>query len=183
MSQELLERVIALMPLASKDETRAHLDGVCLSKGKDVGSVLLEVCDGHRCVSETVTQVELEIDGRIQIKKTQIPVIKAALKESLGLMQVETNKEFSFISVNKRHCVNYETLQTYPDLKSITPKQGKYKFALNAKYLYEIAKALKTDNTSDHVEIVLDFNVEGKGVNPMLVRKNGKEAVLMPVRL
>lgn len=185
MSRELLQRILALMPLASKDETRWHLNGVVLSEGVKAGEILIEVCDGHRMVSERVWDVDLILGegNKVIIRKSQIPIIKNALKDIY--IELGINTEFKFIRVNATYGINYETVTSFPDLDSVRPKkEGQYKFGVNAKYLFEISKALKEDSKhSDHVEIVLDFNKDGKVLEPMLINKNGKQAVLMSVRV
>ncbi|MCK4501378.1 hypothetical protein KAU11_12830, partial [Candidatus Babeliales bacterium] len=85
---ELLRRVVALIPLASTDETRYHLNGVRIKRVLHnlEAHIELSVTDGHRLVVETYKVIDSTLadtikDKEFLIYKSDVAVFKLQLKE------------------------------------------------------------------------------------------------------
>lgn len=188
---EFLKRLVALMPIASPDETRWHLCGVHIKPSEERRELRLEACDGHRMIIETIdteSLPELMSGLDLIIRKNQIPVIKEALKAygKYSACEIKFERSSLTLIINDQFRVQLEESQSYPNLDRLVPKiskEKKVKIGLNSKYLLEICKALKETAKNPNVTIEFSLNDDGTTLEPMIIRANEKEAVLMPVRV
>ncbi len=181
-----ITRLIRLMPIASKDATRYHLNGVAISRATDT-EILMEVTDGHRLVRETVKDeilAPLLIDGeKLIIFREQLSNLKNAIAFS-GIDR--TNKLLLFPG----GAVGFDNSTSYPNTKQLEPDEKNYthKIGFNAQYILDLAKALK-DGKVDGVCLHVKFGKDKSGnetnvvLDPMIVKVGHRKAVLMPMRV
>jgi DNA polymerase III sliding clamp (beta) subunit (PCNA family) len=175
----IIERLAALMALASKDETRHHLCGINITPNNEDKEWILRVTDGHMGAIEPVSGEGLpELPGSIFIPRESWPVLKAAAKEIILTFVVdESNKA---LLVNGSHWIKYNTegdLGKFPNLDAVYPKKiGVHAISFNAQYLATIQKAL---SNKKHSPVHIYFK---DCSTPMTVKCDEREAVLMPCR-
>ena len=143
-----MERIIALMALASKDFTRSHLCGVFVTRDK------LRVTDGYK-MSEESHSIEIigNIDEGFLIPRDALAVLKQFKRERHVEFKVSGN-DLTIMSPNTRCSVEVMRV-SYPDFKAFMPKgEQPYTIGLNANYLKDIAKAL--DSREGFVKLSFD---------------------------
>jgi len=180
MRTELINRMIALMPIASKNPTRFHLSGIAVSC-IDTSTILLEVTDGHRMIREEVKDDILPSmlgDDKILITRDALP----QLKNCININGIDRDKKL--IMLLGSGAISLEILSNYPNLKQLEPNEHEltHKIGFNAQYIIELAKAL-TESKQVNICLRVKFN-EDKQVNaPMIVQVGNRKSVLMPVRV
>lgn len=188
---ELMKRVIAIFPMASKDETRWHLNGVVMSGHK--GKVKLQATDGHRLIIEEYDSELAKVleDRSFIFRKEQLPVLKMWIKEwafaDIHFTDPVIIGNCKLTLTIRDSNLQIESIENYPDTTRLIPKgYGTVSVAFNAKYLFEMAKALKEIKTH---HVTLKFVADKEGIldprSPILVScpSNDATAVLMPCRL
>lgn len=195
--QELLERLVQLMNLASKDETRSHLCGVHLQSSKEKNNLVLQVTDGHRAIREEVEVEDLDLSAfpkGILIYRDALPVMKLAVKNRMVVLQLL--KEARAFKTLCGTFIPFSPIEqhNYPNLLNVMPRpKSVHKIGLNAQYILEIAKALGADKRAPNVCIEIDFSegtdkdgnptLKQSTIKPVWVKAKGREACLMPVRV
>jgi hypothetical protein len=156
----IIERLAALMALASKDETRHHLCGINITPNNEDKEWILRVTDGHMGAIEPVSGEGLpELPGSIFIPRESWPVLKAAAKEIILKYTTEGG------------------LGKFPNLDAVYPKKiGVHAISFNAQYLATIQKAL---SNKKHSPVHIYFK---DCSTPMTVKCDEREAGLMPCR-
>lgn len=192
-NRELLERIVALYPLASKDETRYHICGVRIKASNDKKEIVLEVTDGHRASIEALEHdslPELLDETGYLIDEPAVNMIKIALKAAgkyvdVDLKLIDDSFEINLITKQSYKVrLDRESASRFPNINNVWPKdEGQAVIGLNAKYILEIAKAL--NESKDHnVRIIADLNENGKTIKPLIIsNSSGRKALLMPVRI
>jgi len=188
-NKNIIDRLIKLMPISSKDETRHHLCGVCIEQATDRRELILTVTDGHKAIRETVQHdylPELIGDKKYLVTRDQLPILKAMLKANkiympeIKLNRIDTSEDISF------RCGGFtftaEWLQNYPNVEQIIPDKNKLDKVLsfNAQYLIDLANALADGNKDTVIKLCF------KDVTTPIIIKNtrtNREAVLMPCRV
>lgn len=205
----LIERIIKLSALASKDQTRPNLNGVWLScdtqrKAQGLPDLLLEVTDGHKASREYIENSQaLHFEGSFffdhdllkalkpiakQWKFTELPVYYDTAQNTLvvGADIKLTVKRPEFKAPPFRQIY---TLQNAKNTKTVPAKIRDANedyiaeipectvIGLNAKYLLEIAEALK-DGKNPAVKLIIKDNF-----SPITVVVGQRDAVLMPCRV
>jgi len=190
----LIERIIALMQLASDDVTRPHLCGVALSPGED-NKVLLEATNGHYASREWVSCTPqfielLKSERKILISLGELPILKIIAKRC-QYVSFTIDKDRQILQVNDSHSFNYDLVK-FPDLESVYPTKNNYdaEITFNAEYLHDILKALKdkkskTDAVTLQIKVSKDAdgNMTGlESMTPIYVLVGDRQALLMPMR-
>lgn len=176
-SHKILTKIVKMMSLAPKDETRPHLMGVHLEWQEGVG-MTAQVCDGHRLVKETF---DPECDWglgetKLLMSPFMIPSIKAELKSNKYGIDVSYKDGRLTIGDTILHVV---VAESYPDTEQLIPTfKPTFEVAFNAKLLAEMGKAMK-ESRNDTVK--LSFK---DALSPIIVsvKDNQARAVLMPCR-
>ncbi len=176
---ESIERMICLMPIASKDVTRYNLNSIALSRN-DGKSILIEVTDGHKMVREIVNDDSLasllEADEKLLIHRDQI----GSLKNAVGFGSIDRERKLLLFPGG---AVSYTT-EKYPNCAQIEPdeKDLTHKIGFNAQYIIDLAKALK-DGKAVNVVLKVKFEENKTVLAPMIVQVGHRKAILMPVRV
>lgn len=203
----LVERIIALSALASKDATRPQLEGVWLSvdtqkKSHSLPSLLLEVTDGHKASREWVEDAgSLHFDGHFFIPLEKIAILKLLQKaHKYTAVPISYDVEADLLSIGENSEVvlkrpsakvppfaSIYMRQSATAMKTIASiKDGSEVFVdipettvigLNAEYLLQIAKALKSGKLPVVKLIIKD------ATSPITVVVGERDAVLMPCRV
>lgn len=186
---ELLRRVVSLMPLASTDETRYHLNGVRIRRGGSENTIELSVTDGHRLVVETYKVIDSTLadaikDKEFLIYKSDVAVFKLQLKEWGKIECIKLNAVIDGnrlnITINRHNMVSLSSIENYPKIEPLLKtKAPTMTIGFNAKLLAEMTKALKTGRHD-----IVKLEIRDK-VSPIVVSCGGNDArsVLMPCRL
>jgi len=165
LSRELLGRVIEIIPIASKDETRFHLGHVKLSP-LDNG-VLLEVTDGFKAIRDTLIDTTIGLEKTMYVHRSHLPLLKHCFKTG----------DYSPL----KQCFSYDNIG-YPNTESIEAKQGDYEVSFNPKYLLDLHKALAVTGKE---AVILSLKTKGelqcKTAIQVIVGK--KKGTLMPVKI
>lgn len=176
----LLERIVAMMPIASLDETRPRLMGVLLESCE--GGVKLKVCDGHRLIVEKVILDEpgrfKAFDRPVLFKKNSLPLLKLILKEFKHGFDIVVRGDCC-LSVDKYDVYGYIE-EGFPNTDQLVPSfDSDFEVAFDAKYLYELAKACKQTK-----QLKVKIKVKDK-LSPILCEVTGYsgDIVLMPCRI
>lgn len=204
---EFLKRIIDLMPLASPDETRYHLQGVHVMNERD--KLVLKVTDGHRAIVETVEiesddfqlvddMICAELEAGFMVHRENLRVLKNAYKiiKAMDINLRLEGRSLAIKSVFGDFAIPVTFECKLPDLEKLIPKRGSHCLGLNAKYLFDIAKALDCSKLNN-VAIWIDLSLVGDGSpdrplevsfdnrKPFIVSSPDglREAVLMPVRI
>lgn len=206
----LVNRIIKLSTIASKDATRYHLNGVWLSIDNATlpHKIVLEVTDGHRAIREFLPIDESGFQGSsyfegyfffdLETIKALKPIAKAW---KYGQLPVHYNTAFNTLKVGADLSIEIKRTEFKPPpFKSIytindaTKTRNLYHakdtqlqygvevpectvIGLNAKYLLEIAEALK-EGKHENVKLIIKNNL-----SPITVVVGNRDAVLMPVRV
>lgn len=182
---QLIERITALMPLASKDETRYHLQGVYLKPAGD--DIILVVSNGHIGSRETLKVAGFKVERDIMIHRDQLPFLKQAVKmyrfmEPELLINIDA-RTLSIKSPVGPMLISIALDSNCPKIDAIWPKSyGSHTVGLNAEYLLIIAKALRDDKNKD-IKLTINFDKNNKTTEAIVVSACGNEALLMPVRV
>lgn len=179
----LVNRIIKLSTIASKDATRYHLNGVWLSCEK--GKILVEVTDGHKASREYIeNSQDLNFDGYFFFDHDLIKALKPIVK---GWKYTELPIYFDSAQNNLVVGADIKLTVKRPDHKPPpfgqiynlnSEHNGTHKvIGLNAKYLLEIAEALK-EGKHEAVKLIIKDNQ-----SPITVVVGNRDAVLMPCRV
>lgn len=185
-----LHRIIELMRISSKDETRYHLCGINIVKKSD-NNLELQVTDGHRMIIETVTDETLfqsMTTESIWIPRSDLPQLKAAKSLYKGMAYVPMVVDGLYLTVGNSIKIKIkECTGKYPNVNQLVPKlNNTYKVSFNAKYLYELMQSMdKEDRKTDVVILEIATSNDGKVLKPIIVSNSSKvsQAVLMPCRM
>jgi DNA polymerase III sliding clamp (beta) subunit (PCNA family) len=159
----LLKRIAALMPLASKDETRYHLNGVYIEVNGD--KIHLSVTDGHKAIKESWLQGDSieahKAKGLLSLD--QLVLVKHAIKTwshanpPIKLTSdVISGPDFNF----KLREVNYPNINS---LAKVPKSDEVLRVRINAKYLLDMAHALNAEKSRasrDGIEILIPFDYD-----------------------
>jgi DNA polymerase III sliding clamp (beta) subunit (PCNA family) len=194
---ELIKRIIALAPIASKDETRYHLNAVILEGDSERRQLFVYACDGHRLVKEVYESEgplpELIAGKKYFFYKEHIAMLKQVVKDwgkydmvSIALDTSENrftfNGTFSFtVGDESKH-------GKYPDLDQLIPKsdKGYVNIKFNAQYLLDMTKAMRTSKKDPMISVKFKLEKDKHGnettLSPMFVeaKDNPNAGVLMP---
>jgi hypothetical protein len=200
----LIDRIIALSKLASKDETRRHLCGVWLqAHTTKPNTYRLAVTDGHKASIENLPYNPF-VDSEAPpagsewfFSRDDIAMLKVIAKAHI-YPTVEYDVEANLLGIGSliikpavARVPPFDQIYTLnnPD-NDLTDEKGNTLFnsksevvkectviGLNAKYLLEIAEALK-DGKLPVVKLI----IKGK-TSPITVVVGNRDAVLMPCRV
>lgn len=174
---ELIKRIIALHPIASKDEIRRHLQAVDLSAGKERRELVLRVTDGFRMITERIENdslPELIGDRHLSFFKEDIAILKT-------FKTVEIEKGKDFLSFNN-YQVKFSRID-FPDLEAVAPKyKDDISISFNAKYLYELSKALSCKD-GDIVQISFSKSDPMQAIKIKVKGSHRASCLLMPCRV
>lgn len=199
----LVERIIKLSTIASKDATRYYLNGVWLSCEK--GKLLIEVTDGHKASREFLSMEDCpQFEGHFFVDSDKIPLLKVINKQnkyipcpvsydveadllSFGMnsevvLKRSQHKPPPFKQIYVKHNENELLYDKNGNEVNTTlndePLKAHIVIGLNAKYLLEIAEALKDDKKVSHVKLIIKDKI-----SPITVVVGNRDAVLMPCRV
>lgn len=200
---ELIRRIIALAPIASKDETRFHLNTVILEKDRDM--FYIYCTDGHRLVKETYEKNEdsywfpkMNDKEKLFFRHDMIPMLKQVLKSwgkhnlvEITAARTDTGMTFTFNGQATLTLANEDSQGKYPNIDQLIPKsdKGYVTIGFNAKYMLELNKALRESNKDEVVKISFKLEKDKHGnettLSPMFVhtKNNPNKAILMPCRI
>lgn len=180
IKKRILERLIALSPMASDDPNRYNISRVRIKSNDQ--AVTLTATNGHMLITEDHEAGSCP-HGEYMFHEDDIPVTKLILKECKHIEEIECSIDQNqnlFLGVSTK--VRIAKLdQKYPDYKHVIPAEIKNKVAIafNASYLYDLMTALAFKK-SPFVWIEFDA---AHPRSPMLVHGIEKStAVLMPCR-
>ena len=199
--ETFLRRIVDISLLASKDETRSHLCGVYIRiDNTKENKISIIATDGFRMIEEKyifegVSFEDYNMKGFL-IENQEVKIIKAVLKEY-------KNSSYSIkfhgetFTINNKYTFIVNTNIVYPNIARIynNTTTDFLEVGLNAKYLLEIAKAIKEDDKTYHIKMSIPIekvqNKETKEVsieqknNPYIIsnQKTKHKAILMPLRL
>lgn len=168
----------ALRAIASKDETRRNLHGICFEKGRAMAT------DGHRACILTA-EIEGPFEERITIPLKHIPTVKA--KHTLHIMPPEGSQ--ATLNVLNGDPNNFMSSTApvvdadYPDVDMVRPQgDPAYEVKLDAKYVQELLEVHKQAGAK---LVTFRFYAPADGSNPWtpcIIRSLGVESILMPAR-
>lgn len=148
-NKEVLEKMLAMLPVASKDVTRYHINGVYLvSTDTDV---TLVATDGYCLVEHKFKNVTCP-KGKYMLRHDMARAAKDVLKDN-------KNRNDLGLLVGLTHTVLIETYTgDYPDYKAVIPQHKvEASISFNADYLIAVAEALKTYKWANpNVTLVFD---------------------------
>lgn len=183
ITKNILEAIVNLMPVASKDETRYHLCGVHI-QAIEGGKVRIQATNGHMAAIQT-------IDGRIPegkylMRRDMVKAAKMILDECRHIEEIPCD-----IDAEKRLIYGLETKarieksEEFPDIASVMPKHSlRAAITLDADYILTMARVLRgvTGSRSSGARIVFDPT---SPMTPALIEKesvDGIQTVIMPMR-
>ena len=196
----LIDRIIAMSKLASKDATRHYMNGVWLScdtqrKSQGLPDLLLEVTDGHKASREYVENSQaLHFEGSFFFDHDLLKVLKPLAKQWKYTelpVYYDTAQNILVVGADIKLTVKRPDFKA-PPFKQIYTLQNATRtkvleegtevpectvIGLNAKYLFEIAEALK-DVKNPIVKLIIKDNI-----SPITVVCGNRDAVLMPCRV
>ena len=190
---ELLKRLSALVAITEKDSTtRYALSTVRVYASKERRELVAAVTDGHRLIEEKLehsTLPELLGTKEISFSRENAAAAKLLIKDCGKYLDCSvslTDKGLTFSAKHSSMVVNIPFSDCeYPDYKRIVPEDAetRFKIAFNARYLYEIAKALHNgESKSEIVTLSIDKSLV---LSPIIIRNGNTKAkaVLMPCRI
>lgn len=167
--------VANLVHVASKDEARFHMNGVCFEPKTGRG----KATDGHR-IAEHVIQ------GHIAQEMPEIIIDRNACEAMLRI------RGYGYtVILSEEECVlkapgveqkwaNID--RKFPDIDAVKPKgEPVMVIGLDAKLLVSLAKALKDPDAPKRPSIVT-LKITN-GISPIVVEANGNYGFLMPCRV
>jgi DNA polymerase III sliding clamp (beta) subunit (PCNA family) len=174
----ILERLAALMPMSSKDETRHHLCGINIKPTDTTWT--LSVTDGFvGCIEEVPSLGLPTLKEEIMIFRDQLPALKKASKEVL--LSIKIDHDLGVLVINKEHFISFKTslsIGKYPNIKNLHPKTpGDKMISFNPELLMTIQKALKSTKVQPVKLYFKDCST------PITVKCGEREAILMPCRV
>lgn len=181
MHKYTIERLVKLALLASPDPTRYYLNGVwisCLEEGK----LLAQVTDGHRAIQEIIEWPSeyITFEGNFFLSRDDLKTIKTLAKSSIASLAYNKDRDqliFSgSLSIKRSDSKPPEFSAFYKTHKSTD--EGVKTIGFNARYLFEIMKALQDRPKCEGVKIMFK-----DPLSPITIICDGKEAVLMPLRV
>jgi len=178
---ELIKRIVALFPIASKDVIRVALSCVDLSAAPGRRELILRVTDGHRLITERIeheTLPELIGDKHLMFLKEDIALLKM-MKGDVEVIKRADSLVFNGGSIVR--AVLFSTTD-YPNTEVIKPKyEDDISISFNPRYLYELMKALKCDDSKTEM-VTITFSKSNSRA-PIKVKGCVKaECLLMPMR-
>lgn len=192
----MLERIVKLSKLASKDASRFTLNGVWLSW--QCGYPVLEVTDGHKASIEKLGKDALpEFSGEFLVTLEHVAMLKVLMKQwsdapvsydkALDQLHFGFNSEVRVARTTHKK-PSFKSFYVEYDNSATKPVPDEYlqpgahipvftTIGINAKYLLEIAEALK-ESKEPHVKLVIKDKI-----SPITVFCGDRTAVVMPVRV
>lgn len=175
---EVLERIAALMPIASQDQTRHHINGVAI-ESIEPGRARLLVTDGHRLIIEPIsTSLFDALTSIVLINRSHAPLVKLAIKQPNDEINLSTAGESIFAG---NVAIPFDSSIKYPSVDALVPKIDSTcaSIGFNAKYLLELQKAL-SGKLNRNNGIKIQFK---DALSPIVVSCGERQAVLMPMRI
>ena len=191
IKRQILERVLALLDIASTDATRHHLSQVVIEstlvKKENPNQVILSVTNGHMMVRE-ILALECPL-GRFSFYQGNKSALALLLREwKHDEIEATITENGLLVGHSMKILFPKGTSEGYPDLVSIIPKpfEQRVGIGINAKYLMMMAKALGTQKKKEGIFLEFDpLNLGG----PVVVRSLDREfseqnykALVMPMR-
>lgn len=180
LPMEVLESIIRLHQVSSKEVIRYFLTGVCLDIKDD--KLRLRACNGHAMAEEffAIPECLKTLEKQFIIEPESIAEIKLFMKgNSYYEIADLTAKSFSLNSGHKSMkalAIDGE----FPDTDSIKPAyKESIKISFNPELLFKTAKALGWDKSKTITTLEID------STNKLIAIKvtcNGNSGVLMPMR-
>lgn len=163
--------VNALKAIASKDETRRNLHGICFEKGRAMAT------DGHRaCILKAEAEGPFEGQALIPIKA--IPTVKA--KHTLHVLPPEGKQ--ATLNVLNGDPNNFTSASAelvdadYPDFDKVRPEgEPVYQVKLDIRYVQELLEVHK--QTGAKYATFKFYTEEG----PCIIESRDAESILMPI--
>lgn len=205
---ELIRRIVQLENVASKDETRFHINGVFVEVGKEMRDECLTVnitaTDGHCLASEEweVEGLDLSFAGEsFIVNRDSIKLLKPFLSQWKKIksipMTLDRQKQVIFMGANE-FSLRVDSQGHYPKWRQLLPKENDFdaEIGLNPELLMLLAKAAKENNQFEPVKIRIKFTgalktktgslaKPFKTLNPYSIKtkSDNKTLVLMPTRV
>lgn len=168
--------VNALKAIASKDETRWNLNGICFEKGRAIAT------DGHRACILTA-EMEGPFETPFILPLEYIPTVKA--KHTLHVMAPEGSQ--ATLNVLNGDPNNFMSSTAplidadYPDIDQVRPQGDPvYSVKLDAKYVQEL---LDVHRQAGAKFVTFKFYAPANGSDPWTpcrIESPGVESILMP---
>lgn len=192
---QLIKRIIALQPIASKDETRYHLNSIILEK-MNGQEFRLYATDGHKLVIESYTTsgewFNTLLDGeKLFFRHEHIPILKQVIKTwgkhdmvFISTIRVGRGVNFQFCDSTTLTVCNESSEGKYPNIDQLIPKKTKSmkEICFNAELMMQIAKACANPK-SKGVRILFKDKLSPIIVEPQVMESvNVQSSVLMPMR-
>src|SRR5690554_893411 len=182
VSRLLLETILRVNNVSSKDETRLHLNGVHIFNRDEM--IIVESCDGYKAVRETINKGDIDLNESVILHRDDIKKLKKFLKDhkTVKMFECELLDRSLVIKCGQDIISIFRVNREYVRLDSVIPKSinNEVSITFNPKYLLEIFEALKLNKNDKAVTI--KFNSE-QPLTPIMVSigSNGSQvAVLMP---
>ena len=197
---EIVKRIIALAPIASKDETRFHLNAVILEGDTQRRQLFIYATDGHRLVKEVYQSEgplpELVAGKKYFFYKEHIAMLKQVIKDwgkfDMVSIKLDANEnKFTFNDTFSFTVGDESKHGAYPNVDQLIPQndKGYVTIAFNAKYLLEMNKALRSSNKDEMIKVKFKLEEDKHGnkttLTPMFIetKDSHSRGVLMPCRV
>lgn len=187
ISRSILEALVKLAPVASKDPHRPHVQTVLIIG--EPNRATLVATDGHKIVRRILREVECP-EGRYLFQTRNLQLLKKILADNKGRETFANSSPFEQeVAVGWADGQSFaleKDNRRYPDISEIIPPRPLFQKAsivLNAEYLLQIAKAFQQHKRHES-RIRIEFDPTSS-TNPVTVSSLEDEdsiAVIMPVR-
>ena len=172
--------LLDLMNIASKDETRLHLNGVQISPLEE--GVLLTATNGHTLMQVTINNPDIKVNDSIIVSscKRNISALRVLSKEIVMTWEITCTRQILNINNMGLELVDRE----YPNWERLVPKKDhKFKHCLyfNADLLTDLVKSLGLTK-KDHKVIKLSYDTDLSPIEVSLIKNDTDRMVLMPCK-
>lgn len=183
ITKELLKTIVAMMPIASDDPTRYHIQCVLIESTAD--GVTLTATNGHMLVTRDFKSGCCP-HGTYSVYREDLAVLKHIVKECRHMSEIDAAVIDGGLLVGTFVKMTFKKHTYYPPYRQVIPTHAEgvtRRIAFNAEYLLAICEALAREGYGKAPNVTLEFDPEQPLKAIKVTRNNSGLGILMPCRL